>query len=179
MPSPTLSSSPSPSQDPAKVTPSPTSGSPKPASNRPSPVKTTHHRRRSSIIPATPSSKAAEIDRSLTETIRNLKLNATTRRTAVDLPESRWSSSDGSANESEDAAFFKARKSSESIRSRATSNKSKRSVKSRKSEETDCKDVKEVPPVPSAIPLTPGRSRRMMDGLVKRLGLTPRKNKLG
>ena len=84
--------------------------------------------------------------------------------------ESRWSSS---SEENSDIVSTKPRKSTEST-------KSKKSVKSGKSEDADKKDIeKQVPPVPAAVPLTPGRSRRVVDGLVKRLGLTPRRNRMG
>jgi hypothetical protein len=67
------------------------------------------------------------------------------------------------------------------MRSRVTvgtirSNKSKKSKKSRKSEDTDRMDLdveENIPPVP--VPATPGRRKRMMEGLAKRLGLTPKK----
>lgn len=88
-----------------------------------------------------------------------------------------------------DDGFFKPRKSSDTTRSKNTirsikSTKSNKSRKGRKSEETvgrmdmDGEDVPAVPTMPlMAVSTTPGRSRRMINGLVKRLGLTPRKNK--
>ncbi len=113
--------------------------------------------------------------------------------------ESRWSSSssedsletgESGGNES----FWRSRKSSGSARSRgttkssaATSTKAKsvKSLRGRKSEESmrsalgptfgGFKQEEDVPPVPA--PVTPSRSRRMMEGIAKRLGLTPRKLK--
>ncbi|KIR56751.1 hypothetical protein I315_00933 [Cryptococcus gattii Ru294] len=88
-----------------------------------------------------------------------------------------------------DDGFFKPRKSSDTTRSKNTirsikSTKSSKSRKGRKSEETVSRMEmygKGVPAVPTmtliAVSTTPGRSRRMINGLVKRLGLTPRKNK--
>lgn len=88
-----------------------------------------------------------------------------------------------------DDGFFKPRKSSDTTRSKNTirsikSTKSSKSRKGRKSEETVSrmemygKGVPAVPTMPlMAVSTTPGRSRRMINGLVKRLGLTPRKNK--
>jgi hypothetical protein len=94
----------------------------------------------------------------------------------------------GAEDEGEDTGFGNPRKSGESTRSRATmksvatakSRGSTKSKKSRKSEDTDRMEVDGeviIPPVPALAPLTPGRSRRMMDGLAKRLGLTPRKGR--
>lgn len=142
---------------------------------KPSPAKTSSHRRRSSILPTSPSPKTDSVEQAL----HNLKLSslAIHRRSGYTIPESRWSSSS-----EESAMSSKTRKSSESTRSRAASMRSKRSIKSRKSEESDrmAMEVDEVvPPVPPPVPLTPGRSRRMIDGLVKRLGLTPKKNRQG
>lgn len=88
-----------------------------------------------------------------------------------------------------DDGFFKPRKSSDTTRSKNTirsikSTKPSKSRKGRKSEETvgrmdmDREDVPSVPTMPlMAVSTTPGRSRRMINSLVKRLGLTPRKNK--
>lgn len=88
-----------------------------------------------------------------------------------------------------DDGFFKPRKSNDTTRSKNTirsikPTKSSRSRKGRKGEATvdrmelDGEDVPAVPAMPiMAVPATPGRSRRMINGLVRRLGLTPRKNK--
>ncbi|WWC88986.1 uncharacterized protein L201_003902 [Kwoniella dendrophila CBS 6074] len=116
---------------------------------------------------------------------------------------SRWSSStEGSPNlnlenidiheeEEEESHKIsgKPRKSSETTRSkltivRSTRNKSRKSQDTERSEsrmeidiESANNNIPDVPPIPSQIPVTPGRSRRMMNGLVKRLGLTPKKSK--
>jgi len=113
-------------------------------------------------------------------------------RVSTEYQQSRWSSSSEESGlvdeEGEDSGFWKPRKSGESNRSRITmkstatgkSKVSNKSKKNRKSEDTDRMDVDgevNVPPVPALAPLTPGRSRRIMEGLVKKLGLTPKKNK--
>jgi hypothetical protein len=100
--------------------------------------------------------------------MKNLKLFAA----SPVKEQSRWSSStEGSDDE------WRPRKSGESVRSRLTikSKKSARSLKSRKSEDTERMEVEEtdVPPVPA--PVTPSRGRRVVQGLVRRLGLTPKK----
>ncbi|OXG17583.1 hypothetical protein C367_05072 [Cryptococcus neoformans Ze90-1] len=96
---------------------------------------------------------------------------------------------DGYGYEDGDDGFFKPRKSNDTTRSKNTirsikSSKSSKSRKGRKSEETvnrmelDGEDVPAIPAMPiMAVPTTPGKSRRMITGLVKRLGLTPSKNK--
>ena len=159
-----------------------------------SPVKTLARRRRSSAIYATPASvspqkyKAGGAENGVERALDNVM--KTLRVMAMGTPireESRWSSSsEESLMDSEETGFWRPRKSGESVRSKMTvattksskSSKSLRSKKSsRRSEDTDRMDLDEdedVPPVPLA-PATPGRSRRMMDGLAKRLGLTPKK----
>lgn len=99
---------------------------------------------------------------------------------------------DGYGYEDGDDGFFKPRKSNDTTRSKSTirsiksikSSKSSKSRKGRKSEETvnrmelDGEDVPAIPAMPiMAVPTTPGKSRGMITGLVKRLGLTPSKNK--
>ncbi|KAK8864702.1 hypothetical protein IAR55_001954 [Kwoniella newhampshirensis] len=200
-PSPTLSSFPS----PPKTSPprSPVKGSHFAPLSSYSPT-TPARRRRSSIIHTTPSSASPRVvkasgmnggvERALDNVMRSLKLVAmgTPRgKYNYDVPlgqESRWSSSsDGSVigeGEEGDGGFWgKPRKSSETSRSRTTI-KSAKSGKSkgRKSEESvrmdlDLDQAPEVPPVPMDLPNTPGRSRRMMNGLVKRLRMTPKKGR--
>ncbi|OCF74391.1 hypothetical protein I204_04762 [Kwoniella mangroviensis CBS 8886] len=143
------------------------------------------------------------VERALEGVMRNLRVTITPKKHSYNGSgklQSRWSSStEGSSidtheNNEDEGGLFKPRKSNETSRSKVTikstkSTKSKKD-KGRKSEDTDrdrmdldipfpTKGVPEVPPVPSQIiiPTTPGRSRRMMNGLVKRLGLTPKKNK--
>jgi len=61
---------------------------------------------------------------------------------------------------------------------RSTRNLSRRSKKSRRSEDTERMDVEmeeNVPPVPVPAAVTPSRRKRMMEGLAKKLGLTPKK----
>ncbi|WWC62229.1 uncharacterized protein I303_104825 [Kwoniella dejecticola CBS 10117] len=146
------------------------------------------------------------VERALDNVMRNLRVTMSMTTTpkknscSYNGPQSRWSSStEGSTLEShhEDeesgsgGLFGKPRKSSETTRSKLTIRSTKSSKKGRKSEDTqrgmdiDCDDGRpQVPPIPQIpttisipIPSTPGRSRRMMNGLVKRLGLTPKKSK--
>ncbi|WWC94444.1 hypothetical protein V866_001290 [Kwoniella sp. B9012] len=141
------------------------------------------------------------VERALEGVMRNLRVTITPKKYSYNgngKLQSRWSSStegsliDTHENNEDEGGLFKPRKSNETSRSKLTikSTKSAKSKKEkgRKSEDTDrmdldipfpTNDVPEVPPVPSQmiIPTTPGRSRRMMNGLVKRLGLTPKKNK--
>lgn len=138
------------------------------------------------------------VDAALDNLMRSLKKVAlgTPRFQATDeVPGSRWSSSSddsvgaSDARESEDAgSFWRSRKSSESVRSTKTSKsaasgRSKGSKHGHKVQETDRQGLEEaVPPVPATVPenlgpVTPSRRKRMMDGLAKKLGLTPRKNK--
>ncbi|WVQ79624.1 hypothetical protein IAT38_001724 [Cryptococcus sp. DSM 104549] len=178
-------------------------------------------RRRSSIIPNTPSSASPQVfksqrpdggvERALDNMMRSLRMVAmgTPKKEFMYSPprnQSRWSAwsseSEGSTSHSKagceeesvgagDEGFWKPRKSSDTTRStisRGTikSTKSGRSKKEkgRKSEDTDRMelDLEDVPAVPAMppvpVPTTPGRSRRMMNGLVKRLGLTPKKGKV-
>ncbi|WVW84281.1 hypothetical protein I302_106311 [Kwoniella bestiolae CBS 10118] len=140
------------------------------------------------------------VERALEGVMRNLRVTMTPKKYSYNSKlQSRWSSStEGSSidthenDEDDGGGTFRARKSNETSRSKLTirSTKSTKSRKGRKSEDTDrdrmdvdmpfmANDVPEVPPVPvqMVVPVTPGRSRRMMNGLVKRLGLTPKKNK--
>ncbi|KAK4687835.1 hypothetical protein P7C73_g2278, partial [Tremellales sp. Uapishka_1] len=148
------------------------------------PSKTPSRRRRSSIIHATAQStspmkfKSGGAESALEGVMRSLKIVTPLRGSKRD--ESRWSSS---SDESQESWFGKTRKSGESSRSTtAKSIRSKMSFSSlRRSEDTDRMDVdieEHVPPVPPMVPLTPGKSRRLMDGLVKRLGLTPKQSKM-
>ena len=160
-----------------------------------SPLKTPSRRRRSSIIHTTPSSTSPRVykhagadggvERALDDLMKSLRIMAMgTPRQDIPSPQrqqSRWSlSSEESMAETEESGFWRPRKSGESTRSRATigtirSQKSSKSRKSRKSEDTYRMEVEEdIPPVP-VTPATPGRRKRMMEGLAKRLGLTPRK----
>ncbi|WVF71146.1 hypothetical protein IAT40_005943 [Kwoniella sp. CBS 6097] len=146
------------------------------------------------------------VERALDSVMRNLRVAVTPKKYSYSGPQSRWSSStegsmitiplDTSAEEDVGGAggLFKPRKSSDTTRSKMTV-RSTRSTKSkgRKSEDTDRIDldlqmddmIPDVPPIPTVqprshqAPTTPGRSRRMMNGLVKRLGLTPKKSSKG
>ncbi|ORY26324.1 hypothetical protein BCR39DRAFT_589709 [Naematelia encephala] len=193
-PSPTLSSFPSPPKHDLSITlpnGSPTSLSSEKPSVSPakssSPLKTPHRRRRSSVIETTPQRLAksgldSNVERALDSVMRSLRQVAMSTPRARDSyrEQSRWSSSSEESmpgpGESEDGGFWRPRKSFESNRSRATS----RSRKSRKSEDTETVEIEApVPPVPKVqVPVTPGRRQRMMEGLVKRLGLTPRKKSM-
>ncbi|WWD16985.1 hypothetical protein CI109_101421 [Kwoniella shandongensis] len=204
-PSPTLSSFPSPPSTSPTKSPMKQPHLAPPSSY--SPTTPARRRRSSIIhtTPSTASPRIVKstgmdggVERALDNVMRSLKLVAmgTPRgKYNYDSPrggESRWSSStDGSLQVDEgvgeSGGFWnsKPRKSSETTRSRTTV-KSSKSGKSRgrKSEETDRMDLDldqapEVPPVPlpMGVPSTPGRSRRMMNGLVKRLGLTPKKGR--
>jgi hypothetical protein len=175
-----------------------------PSRSKTSPMKTPTRRRGSSLIHSNTASprlnKSAGLDngveRALDSVMRSLKLVAmgTPRpRHSTELEQSRWSSSSEESitthtEETDNDGFWRPRKSGESNRSKITmksvatgrSKASSKTKKSRKSEDTDRMEIdacEDIPPVPATVPLTPGRSRRMMDGLVKRLGLTPRKNK--
>jgi hypothetical protein len=129
----------------------------------------------------------AGVERALDSVMKSLKIMAMgTPKKSPPRDESRWSSSsEESLAATEESGFWRPRKSGESTRSRVTigtmksgkSGKSVKSKKSRKSEDTDRMDIdgEEVPPMPVAVPATPGRRKRMMEGLVKRLGLTPKK----
>ncbi|OCF31939.1 hypothetical protein I316_06321 [Kwoniella heveanensis BCC8398] len=144
------------------------------------------------------------VERALDSVMRNLRVAVTPKKYSYYGPQSRWSSStEGSLitiplDTEEDAGgsggLFKPRKSSDTTRSKMTV-RSTRSTKSkgRKSEDTDRIDlvsqmddiIPGVPPVPAVptrsqqAPTTPGRSRRMMNGLARRLGLTPKKGSKG
>lgn len=156
--------------------------------------KTPGRRRRSSILHTTPMSasprkfKSAGIDagveRALDNVMKSLKVMAMGTPKASRSPpqdQSRWSSSSAeSVDTAEDGGFWKPRKSGESTRSKITigtmrSGKSGKSRKSRKSEDTDRMDIdmEDIPPVP--VPATPGRRKRLLEGLAKKLGLTPKK----
>jgi len=122
------------------------------------------------------------VERALDNVMKSLKVMA--MGTPLKSPrreESRWSLSSEESAATEESGFWRPRKSEESTRSRITvgtmrSNRSKKSKKSRKSEDTERMDLdmeEDIPPVP--VPTTPGRRKRMMEGLVKRLGLTPKK----
>lgn len=114
------------------------------------------------------------------------------RDTFIPNNQSRWSSSTEGSSITE-ASSCRPRKSGESIRSRMTvksikSVRSKRSLRSlgglrnRKSE-VDVEyappnwdaDAPPVPPAPVQVPQTPGKGKRAMMGLARRLGLTPKK----
>lgn len=161
------------------------------------PLSTPARRRRSSILHATSGSAspsklksgvgAEAVDRALDNVMRNLKLfSASPIKGGHGRPQlqSRWSSStEGSLGADDDDLNDKPRKSGESVRSVRSkltirSKKSARSLKSRRSEETDRMEVdqEEVPPLPPVqIPTTPSRGRRVVEGLARRLGLTPKK----
>ena len=159
-----------------------------------SPQKTPTRCRRSSTVHSAASStsprsfKAGGVDngveRALDNLMKSLRVMALgTPQASPAREESRWSSSSEESLVTEESGLWRSRKSEESTRSRITvgtvrssrSNRSKKSKKSRRSEDTDRMDLEEeeVPPVP--MPATPGRRRRMMEGLVKRLGFTPKK----
>ncbi|CAD6588670.1 MAG: hypothetical protein TREMPRED_005118 [Tremellales sp. Tagirdzhanova-0007] len=148
---------------------------PKVLLSKASPRRTPTHRRRSSIITTSPSTRTDHVEQTLNKLVQNLKV-ASPQRPGLPCPmyESRWSfSSEGSVGDSDSISFRKSRKSSETA-----SAKSRPSVKSRKSEDTDRMEIEGgIPPVP--VPLTPGRSLRMVKTVAKRLGLTSRKDRLG
>ncbi|WWC69876.1 uncharacterized protein I206_103819 [Kwoniella pini CBS 10737] len=150
----------------------------------------TPRRKRSSIIQNTKESVSPKklkflgkdngVDKSLENVIRNLKISNNLQ--------SRWSSStegddlSSSLDDDDDVSGIeiKSRKSNETNRSKFTvksnksfSSKTKKFQKSQNIEIDDCQ-IQNIPPLP---PTTPGRSKRMMNGLVRRLGLTPKKNK--
>ena len=130
------------------------------------------------------------VERALDNVMRSLKGMAMGTPRWGEQAESRWSSSsegsvDTMTQSDESGGFWRPRKSGESTRSKITlrsvkSNGTLRSTwsrkKGRKSEDEERMEVDEaVPPVPD--PVTPRRSRRMLEGLAKSLGLTPRKKK--
>ena len=138
-------------------------------------------------------------DRALSDVMHKLKLYTSgmslspikDRRNKISpLKQSRWSDSSEESRTTGDG--WKPRRSGESVRSgksRMTvkSKKSAWSLKSRRSEEGDrpSLDQMEVPPMPTlkvtgeqrekVMPVTPSRGRRVVEGLARRLGLTPKK----
>ncbi|WVQ99717.1 hypothetical protein IAU59_006859 [Kwoniella sp. CBS 9459] len=145
------------------------------------------------------------VERALDSVMRNLRVAITPKKYSYSGPQSRWSSSteasmstipldQGEEDSGIGGGLFKPRKSSDTTRSKMTvrSTRSTKS-KSRKSEDTVRIEldlqmdelIPDVPPIPvgqsqaQKVPTTPGRSRRMMNGLVKRLGLTPKKGSRG
>jgi len=164
----------------------------------PSPTKTPVRRRRSSIMHATPMSASPRViksggtdngvERAIDNVMRSLKVMAmgTPLRDSSIREQSRWSLSSEESGTTDESGFWRSRKSEESSRSRVTvgtmrstkSTRSRRSKKSRKSEDTDRMDLdleEDIPPVPIPAPATPSRRKRMMEGLAKKLGLTPKK----
>lgn len=162
----------------------------------------TPYRRRSSIMHTTPSTASPRkykangvdggVDKALDNVMRGLRVFAMgTPRPQYEVEISRWSSSSEESEatageEDSNSSFWRSRKSMESSRSKATT-KSKKSTKSLKSSKSmqslnsnvDRMDVDQEVPPPMPVPVTPGRSRRMMEGIVKRLGLTPKKKSMG
>ncbi|ORX35600.1 hypothetical protein BD324DRAFT_62825 [Kockovaella imperatae] len=162
------------------------------------------HTTSSSVSPRKVKLKGCDggVERALDNVMRSLKVMAMgTPRKGVsgeedEVDASRWSSSSEEsirstcASDENGGGFWRPRKSCESSRSRITlrsvksnttlrSIKSKKSLKSlRQSDESERMDMDDVPPVPDTLPtLTPTRSRRMLQGIAKSLGLTPRKKK--
>ncbi|KAL7422061.1 hypothetical protein Q5752_003836 [Cryptotrichosporon argae] len=159
----------------------------------------TPRRRRSSIVHATPTSVSPRVlktgpdngvERALEGVMRSLKIAATPRtprtpRHASATPRSKWSDdsdadprrwSGESARSAKSAKSAKSLKSLRSVRSRLTA-RSARSSKGLKTEAepTASMNIDDVPPVPQ----TPKSSRRMgmVNGLARKLGLTPKRSK--
>lgn len=163
----------------------------------PSPTKTPARRHRSSIMHSTPMSASPRVyksggadngvERALDNVLRGLKGMAmgTPLRDSPLREQSRWSMSSEESGHTEESGLWRPRQSEESTRSRvtvgtmrSTRSLSRRSKKSRRSEDTERMELdmeEDVPPVPVTDAVTPSRRKRMMEGLAKRLGLTPKK----